>query len=77
MGKITLEQLLQYFDEQTDPQYRIQIVMPNEEWDCAAEMWVGSELLKPFMKYFVQEIGYEESYFDKKPLIRVSLDEEE
>ena len=77
MGKITLEQLLQYFDEHTDPEYRIQIVMPNEEWDCATEMWVGSELLKPFMKYFVQEIDYEESYFDKKPLIRVSLDEEE
>ena len=59
MGKITLEQLLQYFDEQTVPKYGIQIVMPNEEWDCATEMWVGSELLKPFMKYFVQEIDYE------------------
>ena len=73
MKRITLAQLLQYADPQTEPKIYIQIVMPEEEWDCAVQLWVGSELLTPFMGYFIYEIGYEESYFDKKPLIRVSL----
>ena len=76
MKKITLEQLLQYFDAQEDPQNYIQIVCPNDSWECATEVWVGSDLLTPFMKYYVQEIGYEESYYEKKPLIRVSIDPE-
>ena len=73
MEKITLAQLMQYADSKTEPQIMIQIVTEDEEWECATELWVGSGLLKPFMDYFVEEIGYEESFFDKKPLIRVSI----
>ena len=71
--KITFRQLMQYADPETEPKIMIQIVVDDEEWDGATELWVGSPLLKPFMDYVVDEIGYEESYFDKKPLIRVSI----
>ena len=71
--KITFGQLMQYADPETEPEIMIQIVVDDEEWDRETELWVGSPLLKPFMDYVVDEIGYEESYFDKKPLIRVSI----
>lgn len=76
MKRITLAQLLQYADPQTEPKIDIQIVMPDEEWDWAVQLWVGSELLKPCMNLYIAEIGYEKSYFEDKPLIRVSLERE-
>lgn len=71
--KILFWQLMQYADPETQPEINIQIVVDDEEWDRATELWVGSPLLKPFMNYIVDEIGYEESYFNNKPLIRVSI----
>jgi hypothetical protein len=76
MGRITLAQLLQYFDPKTEPEYRIQIVMPECEWDCADEVWVGSHLLDSIKNYYVYEIEIEESYQDEKPVLRVSVYEE-
>lgn len=77
MKKITLGQLLQYADPQTEPEIDIQIVAPEDNWDCAVQLWVGSSLLKPFMDYIVTEIGYEENYFTKDPLIRVAIKKNE
>ena len=74
--KITLKQLLQYFDQEIEPQAAIQIVVGEEEWDLATELYIASELLTPFMDYYIQEMGYEESYFDHKPLLRVSISKE-
>lgn len=76
MRRITLAQLLQYADPQTEPKIYIQIVMPDEEWDCAVELWVGSELMKPCMNLYIAEIGYENAYCSNEPLIRVSLERE-
>ena len=77
MKEITLAQLLQYADPETRPEIMIQIVVDDEEWDCATELWVGSGLLKPFMGYIVKEIGYEESFYDHKPLLRISIEKGE
>ena len=73
--KVTLEQITQYYDEESNDQ--IQIVLGNAEWDDAYELPVNSELLKPFLNYIVTDMRCEESYLNKKPVLRVALEKGE
>lgn len=69
MKKITLGQLLQYFE----PFEKIQIMTYGHDWDEAVEVRVGDHLLAPLHDYIVTAMGYEESYKDGSPILRVSV----
>ena len=69
MRKITFGELLQYFD----PYDRIQLMTYGHDWEEAVEVRVGDHLLAPFNDYLVTDMGYEESYKDKSPILRVSV----
>lgn len=71
MRNITLEELLQYYDDETD---LIQIVLTGHDWDDAYELMVSSELLKPFVRYIVTDMRCEESYMNKTPVLRVGIE---
>ena len=72
--KVTLEQLLQYFDKGEEFDNRIQIVTDGCDWQNASEVWVGSELLKPFMKRLVSDMSCELS--KGKAVLRIAIDKE-
>ena len=72
MNKITLSELLQYYDKETEPVDRIQIVTGGHDWDSPDEFNIDSELLEPFADYIVTDMCCEES-FRKSPVIRVSI----
>ena len=74
MDRITLEQLLQYYDKTEDPADRLQIVTRGKDWDCADEFSIDSKLLEHFAKFKVTDMGCVESHKDKKPIIRVGID---
>ena len=74
MRKIMLGQILQYFDQLQDPVDRIQIVTTSQDWDNADEVSIDSDLLIPFGTWIVTELRYELSYYNKKPLVRVSIE---
>ena len=74
MGKIiTLENVLQYYEMDSDPVDRIQIVTNNQNWENAGELYVDSELLNPFRSFTVTDMRCEESRFDRKPVLRVLI----
>ena len=75
MYKITLGQLLQYFDDEQTPAERIQIVTGDHDWDEADELFVDSELITPFIDWTVESMFFEKSFYDGKPLIRVAIEE--
>lgn len=77
MDKITLEQLLQYFEMEDDPVDKVQIVTENQEWDYADELYGNSELLKPFRNWIITDIRCEESYESKKPILRIVIQSKE
>ena len=72
MCKITLAQLLQYYDMEDDPVDRIQIVMPDQDWDDAADLPVDSELLIAVSNFTVVDMQCLYTS-DNKPVIRVGL----
>lgn len=71
MDKITLNQLLQYFDTDAN---RIQIVPRDHYWDSADELSMDSELLEPFKDWLITYISYELAFSDGKPIVRVSIE---
>lgn len=73
MDKITLAQLLQYFEMEDEPVEKIQIVSAGQEWDYADELYGNSELLHPFRNCIITDISCEESYDHKNPIIRVGI----
>ena len=73
MKKITLSQLLEYFNyEEMIPQ-KIQVVTSGRDWHEADELYVDSELLDPFLDFTITDIGFEKSYTDGDPILRVSI----
>ena len=72
MSKITLSQLLQYYDKIEAPN-RIQIVTGNNDWDFADELTVNSKLLEPFGDSNITDMSCEKSFKDGSPVIRISL----
>ena len=70
--RIALGQLLQYFDQSENN--RIQIVTRDQDWECAGELYMDSELLKPFDSCFITDMGYEYSFIDGEQILRVSID---
>lgn len=73
MSKITLSQLLQYYDKIEAPN-RIQIVTGNNDWDFADELTVNSKLLEPFGDSNITNMSCEKSFQDGSPVIRISLE---
>lgn len=73
MDKITLGQLVQYFDLSPDLVDPIQIVMPGHDWDDINELDANSELLEPFYEYVVTAMGCEAGCMDGKPVIRATI----
>ena len=73
MERITLGQLLQYFDCESEPVDKIQVATEKQEWDDAAELAADSELLRPFMGFYVESMGLEDSLTGRKTVIRVSI----
>lgn len=71
--KITLEQLLQYFDCSEDHIDRIQVVTGGNDWDNADELAVNSELLTPFLKRIVSNMSCEKSFRNNDHVLRVEL----
>ena len=74
MEKITLSQLLSYFNYDEMIPSRIQVVTSDKEWHEADELYVDSELLDPFLNYTIMHMGFEKSYEDESPILRVSID---
>lgn len=77
MNKITLSQLLEYFNYDDMIPEKIQIVTSGRDWHEADELYVDSELLEPFMDYTIMHMGFEKSYEDGSPVLRVSIKETE
>ena len=77
MKKITLAQLLQYYDMDEDAVELIQIVIGNHDWEDAHELYADSELLKPFYEYTVTALRCEESYDEGRPVLRVAIEKGE
>ena len=73
MLKITLGQLLQYYDADEEPAERIQIVTGSQDWDCADEIAVNSDLLASFANWVITDMRCETDH-DGKPIIRVAID---
>ena len=74
MSKITLSQLLSYFNYDEMIPSRIQVVTSDKDWNKADELYVDSELLDPFLDYMIMYMGFEKSYEDGSPILRVSID---
>ena len=64
---------MQYFDMEDDPVDKIQIVATNQEWDYADELYGNSELLQPFWNWVITDIRCEESYENKRPILRIII----
>lgn len=73
MKKITLSQLLEYFNYDEMIPQTIQVVTSGRDWSEADEMYVDSELLDPFLDYTITDIGFEKSYTNGEPILRVSI----
>lgn len=73
MKRIKLGQLIQYFDCESEPADKIQVATENQDWDDAAELDADSDLLRPFMDFYVESMGLEDSADGKKTVIRVSI----
>lgn len=67
--KIQLADLIQYYDQEDD---KIQIVFSGHEWDDSYEMFVNSELLKPYTGYTITDMRIERSCTGD-PVIRVAI----
>ena len=74
MNKITLGQLLQYYDLDQNPVDRIQIVSPEHNWKDADELSVDSILLKEFCDWNVIHMGIEKTFADSEPALRVLIE---
>ena len=74
MDKITLNQLLQYYENGSD---LIQIVTDGCDWGDAEEFEVCSALLKQFYDYRVTAMRCEESYNEGLPVLRVLIEKGE
>ena len=56
----------------------IQVVTSDREWDDFEELNANSELLKPFMDYFIWSMGAEKSVIAaNRCVIRVDIHEKE
>ena len=73
MNRITLSQLLEYFNYDEMIPNRIQVVTSDKDWHEADELYVDSELLDPFLDYTIMHMGFEQSYEDRSPILRVSI----
>lgn len=71
--EITLGQLLQYLDKESDPIDRVQIVTEEQDWEDAAEVTINSELLVPFLDRRIMFMGIDESYRDRRAVIRATI----
>ena len=56
MKKITLEQLLQYADTDSEQKQEIQVVMPGDDFKDRAVVWADSKLLEPFLGYEIESM---------------------
>ena len=77
MDKITLGQLLQYYDMQRDVRELVQVVFNGQEWDDAEELYADSEFLKPLYGYTVIALRCEQSYELCLPVLRVMIEKGE
>ena len=75
MNKLTLAQILQYYEK--DGTELIQIVLPGDDWEDFHEFYVCSGLVKPFLSYVVLEMRCEKSNRDNSPVLRVLIEKGE
>lgn len=79
MEKMKLEQLLMALGrgKEHGKDVRIQVVMPDADWEDPVEACVDSEVFMPFLGRVVNEIGYEESLTNRGVnLIRAGIGRE-
>lgn len=74
MERITLRQLLQYYDQDGTSVDRIQIVTTKQELNCVDELVVNSRLISLIEGWYVVYIMCQKSFFDSKPILRVFID---
>lgn len=77
MNKITLGQLMQYYDTAQDVRELVQVVFEGQDWDEAEELYADSEFLKPLYGYTVTALRCEESYEEGLPVLRVMIEKGE
>ena len=72
MQKITLGQILQYYDEGENE--LIHVVTEDRDWDEPNEVYADSEFLKPFRDYIVVGLRAEWAFRADSPVIRVMIE---
>ena len=72
MLRISLSQLLQYYDMAEIPVDRIQIVMPDRDWDDPDEVSINSDLLISVRDWSVTELRSCTS-FSGDPILRAEI----
>lgn len=73
MMKLRLDQILQYYDMEDDPADRIQIVMPDQDWDNPDELSVNSDLLIVVKEWTVTDMRCVDANSDGFPVLRVAI----
>lgn len=78
MEKMKLGQLLMALGrgKEHGKDVRIQVVMPDADWEDPVEACVDSEVFMPFLGRVVNEIGYEAGYIGGELLIRAGIGRE-